>query len=341
MQLKEINEQYFKFYKLDNNLSNPELLTYIEGGTITYNSLSQLKTNATLNASLGVNDSIDFKHVRVAMVLNGVETICGTFLVSTPTSDFEGPMQDLDITCYSTLWPVQADGPDYRYYVGKGVNVVAEVTRILDKFGYTIDISESNKVTSKGIEWEIGSSWLSIVNDLLKSINYTPLYVDFYGTYKSRQYVLPADREIEIVYNSKEVKNILETKMSSELDLFGVHNKFVRYVNDPEVALVATYENKDGPTGTTARGLTHTSFESAEASDYDTLYAICKRAAAEETSIYHKVTIYTAINLEHLYMNCIQLNHYNVSGKFIETSWDIELITGGTMSHNLREAIEC
>ena len=340
MKLKEINEHYFKFYKLDDNLSNPELLTCIEDGTITYNSLSSLKTSATLNASIGVNEQIDFKYVRVAMVLNGIEDVCGTFLISTPSSEFSSHIQDVEIVCYSTLWPVQADGPDYRYYVGKGVDVVSEVNRILNRFGYGIDIPNNFKTTSKGIEWEIGSSWLTIVNDLLKSINYTPLYVDFYGFYKARPYVLPIDRNVEIQYNSKEA-TILENEMISEIDLFGVHNKFVRYVNDPDVNITATYVNKDGPTGTTQRQITHTSFESAEASDYDTLYAICKRDAAEETSIYHKIAIYTAINLEHLYMNCIQLNHYSVAGKFIETSWDIELKTGGTMTHNLREVVEC
>jgi hypothetical protein len=341
MHLKSINEQYFKFYKLDDNLSNPEEISYVESGKITYNSLSQLVMSASLNVTVGPLESVNLKHVRVSMVLNGVEQTCGTFIVSTPTSDIDECVKSIDVTCYSTLWPVQADGPDYRYFVGQGTNVVAEVKRILDKFGYQYEIEDSDKVTSKGIEWEIGKSWLDIINDLLKSINFTALYVDFNGTYRARPYVLPKDRTIEIYYNSKDIYSILENEMKSELDLFGVHNKFVRYVNDPNVDLVATYENKDGPTGTVDRGITHTSFDSADASDYDTLYEICKRDAAEETSIYHKVTIYTAINLEHLYSNCISLSHYDVSGKFIETSWDIELETGGKMEHNLREAIEC
>ncbi|ADZ82487.1 hypothetical protein [Cellulosilyticum lentocellum] len=341
--MQQYNTHYFKYYALDSNMANPTVVNCIEdGGTVSYNSLDSLKTNARLKVSLDTSEIFDIKRIRICSVLNGNELPCGTFLVATPSSQFKSAVQSIDVTCYSTLWPVKVDKCDTRYYVPLGTNAVNEVKRILGRFGYQVIIPDSAKTTSVNQEWEIGTSYLEIVNSLLDSIGYTSLYVDVYGNYVAKPYILPSLREAEIIYDSDDINNIIEPSAESELDLFNVPNKFIRYVNSPEVDLAAVYINSRGITGTEATGIVNVdSQEVNDASDYDTLYELCKKAAEEATSIYHKVTIYTAINPIHLFLNCIQLNHYQLRGKFIETSWDIELKTGGTMTHNLREVIAC
>lgn len=340
--MQQYNTHYFKYYALDSNMANPTIINCIEdGGTVSYNSLDSLKTSASLKASLSTDEIFNVKRIRIFSVMNEVELPCGTFLVATPTSDFENVLQGIDVTCYSTLWPVKADKPENRYFVPKGTNVVNEVKRILSRFKYEVIIPESTKITSIDKEWELGKSFLEIVNDLLQSINYTTLYVDFYGNYRAVPYILPSERIVEITYNEEDIDNILEPRAKSELDLFDIPNKFVRYVNSPEVDIKAVYVNTYGITGTDQTGIINTDIQKIDASDYDTAYTLCKKAAEEATSIYHKVTIYTAINPTHLFLNCIQLNHYQCRGKFVETSWDIELNTGGTMTHNLREVIAC
>lgn len=341
-QYNPVNVQYFNFYSVDKNNQIIEQLKCVEeGGKISYNSLDSLKMSASINVSLGIEEEFNVSRLKITCVTNGEEEICGIFLVSSPSSAKKVGMQNIDVTCYSLLWPLKADGPDYRYFVPQGTNAANEVKRILDKFDIPYIITDSEKTTSKGIEWEIGKSYLDIINDLLESINYTSLYITLEGTLKAVPYILPSKRKVEIIYDEDDVLNILEPTLKSELDLFNVPNKFVRYVNDPVLDLKATYINTIGITGTETTGITTTSFEAVEASDYDTLYEICKKAAETATSVYHKLTFYTAINLQHLFMNCIQVNLLGVNTKVVETSWELELKSGGSMEHNVREVIQC
>ena len=342
--IQQFNTQYFEYYKINKDLSNPVLLDCVESGTISYNSLDSLKMCADLTVSKHYLEQLDIEAIRIYMVLNNEKSLLGTFLVSTPSSTFENISESLEVTCYSTLWLLKADKTDKRYYISKGTNAVNEVRRILnDRFSrYSNMLVDSDKTTSVDKEYEIGTPYIEIINDLLDCINYTSLYVDAEGTYIAKPYVLPKDREVEFTYNEDDVNNILETSCKSELDLFNVPNKFVRYISDAEVDLVATYTNEYGVTGTQATGIINVDAQEVkDVSDYDTLYNLCKKASAEATSIYHKVEFNTAINPNHLYMNCISLKYYRCNGKFIETSWDMQLETGGSMTHNVREVIDC
>ncbi len=339
--MQQYNTHYFEFYDISSYLSQPQKIECIEGGSISYNSLDSLKISASLTVNISNDETFSAKKIRIYCVLNGMSSPLGTFLIATPSSDFE-VVQSIDVTCYSTLWPVKVNKCDERYFIPKGTNVVNEVKRLLLGYEYTVNIPSSSKTTSIDQEFKIGTSHLEIINSLLDSIGYSSLYEDFEGNYCAREYILPENRETEIIYDKDDIDNILEINCKSELDLFNIPNKFIRYVNDPEIELAAIYTNIYGVTGTERTGIVNVDArEVKDVADYDTLYLLCKKAAAEATSIYHKVTIYTAINPEHLYLNCIQLNHHQCRGKYIETSWEIELSTGGTMTHHLREEIAC
>ena len=116
----------------------------------------------------------------------------------------------------------------------------------------------------------------------------------------------------------------------------------MKYVNNPDTPdLIAVYENTNpqSPTSTANRPKNVHSEEVSDVSDVQTLMDMCKRDLENATSKYHKVTIQTAINPEHGYMNTIFLNLNGISGKFTETDWDIDCITGGVMTHQLRESV--
>ncbi|MDY3366751.1 MAG: hypothetical protein SOX52_01440, partial [Zhenhengia yiwuensis] len=196
--------------------------------------------------------------------------------------------------------------------------------------------------TSVTREWEIGTSILDICNDLLQSINYTSLYVNSSGDYIAKPYEMPADRFVDFEYREDDIANIVENNLTSELDYFNVPNVFVKYVNNPDTPdLIAVYENTNpqSPTSTANRPKNVHSEEVSDVSDVQTLMDMCKRDLENATSKYHKVTIQTAINPEHGYMNTIFLNLNGISGKFTETDWDIDCNTGGVMTHQLRESV--
>lgn len=335
--------EHFRYYLLTNEGNFKRELTNVESCSVSYNSLSRLKQSASITISLNLNEKLDANDmIRVIHVLNEKETPIGTFLISTPISNINPFMKTIDIECYSTLWLLDANKTISRLAVYKGTNVVNEIIRILGEYNIHISIAPSTKTTSTDREWEIGTPILDICNDLLKSINYTTLYIDALGAFSAKEYELPQDRGIEFAYDETDKSNILEDSIKSEIDLFDVPNIFVKYVNNPDAPnLIGSFENSNpqSPTSTANRPKNVNSEEVQDAADVQTLVDMCKRDAASVANKYHKIEFRTAINPNHTYMNCIYINLNTLIGKFTETSWDIECKTGGVMTHAAREVL--
>ena len=340
--MKQYNSQYFKYIALDKQLGEIQDITcYVEqGGTIEYNSLTSLKASCDIPISLDINEKLNLDAIRIYEVLNGTERPLGTFLIANPSANFTDSIQSTSCVGYSTLWRINANTPSGKFYLPKGTNCINEIKRILDTLGYEYDISESEGTTSTNREWEIGTSYLDIINDLLTVVNYTSLYVDEMGNYIAKPYVLPNDREIELTLDEDDVDNVLEQHLVSEIDLFNIPNKFIRYCSSsPELALYAEYENVYGETGTNNTWTQVDAQEVQDVANYDTLYEMCKKACADANSIYHKVQIATAIQPISTYMSTIQLHQYQVNDKYSCTSFVIHLETGGSLEMNLRKII--
>lgn len=335
--------EVFKYHLLDEKGKFKKELFNVEDCRISYSSLSRLKQNATITISLGLQESMETNdRIRVIHTLNGVETVVGTFLISTPTVNLNPFVKTVEIDCYSTLWLLDANKIIKRFSVRRGTNVVNEILRILNEYEVDMEIIPSNKTTSTNREWEIGTPILDIVNDLLDTINYTSLYVNAFGAFSAKPYVLPQDKEVEFTYDETDRDNILEDSLQSEIDLFDIPNIFVKYVNNPETPnLYGSFENSNiqSPTSTANRPKNVHSEEVQDAADVQTLVDMCKRDAASVANKYHKIEFKTAINPNHGYSNCVYINLNTIKGKFSETSWDMECRTGGTMTHSAREVV--
>lgn len=337
------NKEFFKYALLDSSNKFIRYMNNVESATITYSSLSRLKQNATINIVLGSEEKLDINNrIQIKHVLNGKETDIGTFLISTPVNNLSKFFKSVSVECYSTLWLIEANKTTKRTVIGIGTNVVNEVRRILKDYGVDIFIEESTKSTSVEREFEIGTPILDLCNSLLESINYTHLYVDQKGNFISKQYVLPFERDIDIEYIESNENSIIEPFITSTLDYFDVPNVFVKYVNNPEAEnLVAVYENTNpqSATSTLNRPRNVHSEEVTDVSDVQTLYDMCKKDLQNYTSSYHRISIKTAINPLHGYMNSVYIDINGVKGKFYETDWTMECVTGGTMTHELRESV--
>lgn len=337
-----INHEYFKYELLDDQNIHIKWLDGIESANTVYNSETELKQKATIDITLDLLEDIDINNrIRIYHVLNGVASPLGTFIISIPSENRSSMFKTISLECHSLLWLLYADKVLTRYTIGVGTNVVAEIKRILTGKDLKFNIDDSTKTTSVHQEWEIGTSYLTIINDLLASINYTTLYIDFEGRFLAKPYILGVDRTIDFIYDETDNDNILEGDNSYELNLFDVHNIFVKYVNNPTVMLYAKYENNNpqSQTSTVNRPSNPIAEEVRDVSDVQTLFDLCKKDCSEETNRYATCKINTAINPEHLFSNCIYVNLNGVTGKFLEYEWSIECITGGRMTHRLKKVI--
>ena len=222
----------------------------VTGAKVDYNSLSALKSSAVVE--MENSDGIDYfnDQIRIICIIDGIEYPLGQFLISAPRKVDDGVTSSRDCQCYSKLLILQEDGTVLRKSLPIGTNIIAEVKRMITPYGL-LDIPDLNATTSTVREWEIGTSLLTIINELLASVNYTSLDVSKTGVFTAKPYVLPTDRNIEITYEDNEA-SIIHQQVSTDIDMFGVPNKFIRYTNSADInpPLIAIYENNnvDSPT---------------------------------------------------------------------------------------------
>ena len=240
---------------------------------------------------------------------------------------------------YSKLQILNDDKIEERLCLTAGSNVVTEVLRLINSIETVIPPHAGALAGNR--EWEIGTSKIEIINDLLATINYTSLRVDSEGNYEATPYLLPTDREIDFYYVDNETSVMFDGLIDS-IDLFDVPNVFVRYTNNIDSAnFRSVYENDniDSPTSTVSRGRRIVSCEQVEAINQETLNQITLRDASNASQVYSKIAFDTCIMPIHEYMNTLYLKFGNVEGKFQETSWSFECKAGARMRHECRRVV--
>jgi hypothetical protein len=236
---------------------------------------------------------------------------------------------------------------DTRYRILKDTNYITAIIQIINSAGITkINIPYIDAKIKTDKEFEIGTSKLEAVNYLLQEINYTSIWVDELGNFTANPYILPNDREAEYVYRNDEMSIIRPDTSTEEIDLFSVPNKWIVVATNPETEpLIGKYTNDNGvsPTSTTSRRRTIVDYrEVDDIASQSILDEYVRRIAYEASNVYGKFIFETAIMPHHTYMDCLYCEHtgLGVNNKYIETSWEIELKSGGKMSHSARRVIQ-
>ncbi|HHX61366.1 MAG TPA: hypothetical protein GX707_11750 [Epulopiscium sp.] len=336
----------FGYELLDNNDVWKKDLDTITRCVVRYSSLSQLKIGAEIR--MREDNTVNYQTDRIRPICKiskgnqSMEFPLGIFLISSPNRDIKNTMITREMQLYSKLYLYLGDRIDNRYYVTKGTNVIAEVKRLLGT--PKINIIDSAYVTSTNREWEIGTSKLSIINDLLDSANYTSLRVNPDGYYVADPYVLPSDREIDIEYVD-DIKSVLSPNMTERLDLFNVPNKFIAYTNNPDAPTlrsVYTNTNPESITSTvyTGRVVAAEPIEVLDVVNQEVLDEMVLRSAYNASQVYSHVDFETAIMPIHDYMDVVYLKHKGILlGKYTETNWEIECKAGTYMKHTARKVV--
>ena len=316
-------------------------------GSIDFNSDAVIKRAASLSVK-EVSD-IDFLNDRVKPFLclhtpNGViEYPLGVFLLSSPNRKASNGTIDRDIDAYDKMQILIDDKFDTRYLIPAHTNYIAAVQTILQSAGVSADITPSDKETEVATEYAVGTSKADVVNKLLKAMNYTDLWVDASGKFKSAPYTIPEYRIIEGSYNTDK-QSIVLPGATEEMDIFNAPNKIVRYLEHAERGFMTASAVNDDPNSklsTVSRGRTIVDCEAVtDIADQATLDAYVQRVAAEK-KIYQYVQFNTATMPNHEYLDCYYIinKELNVSGKYIETAWKLDMSIGGKMSHTARKAV--
>lgn len=320
------------------------------GGALGLNSLAQIKRRGTFQLKENELNDVDWLNDRIQpffILNNKYEFPLGVFMISSPIRTLKGKSIYRDVEAYDTTLILLEDKFDSRYRVLKDTNYVTAITQIINSAGiWKVNIPWVDARIKTDREFEIGTSKLEAVNYLLKEINYTSIWVDQIGNITSGPYVLPNDRLVEYTYKNDDMSIIVPDTAIEEIDLFEVANKWVVVATNPETEpLVSRYSNDNAgsPTSTVNRRRNIVDYrEIDDIASQEILDNYVRRIAYETSNVYGKFIFDTAIMPHHSYMDALYCEHTDlgIKNKYIETSWEMDLNTGGRMKHNTRRVIQ-
>lgn len=269
----------------------------------------------------------------------------GRYVLSSPVRLSRGNDVYRDVEAYDQTIILTEDKADSRVLIRAGQPYTNAVLAILSQAGILKTRVENSALQIPvDLEFEIGTPKLTIINYLLNAINFTPLYFDAKGYARARPYVEPVLRSIDRSYASNKL-SVMMAGAQQSMDVFGIPNKFVRYMSSPERGeLVSVYTNTDTASilSVPNRGRVITDVEKVDdIADQVTLDAFTRRAAAEKMQAYETVRLESALMPGHEYQDCIAVinSELGISDKYVETAWKMELKVGGKMAHTMRKAV--
>lgn len=184
----------------------------------------------------------------------------GVYIPTTPGKAYSDEAIESDVDLYDKLLILDQDAFENAYSVPAGTIVTEHITTIIqDATGVPgfVAIEPSTETVTSDLVWEPGTSKLTVISDLLNSINYFALWVDWYGVFRSRPYDSPSDRPESWDFRDDR-EAIYLPKFTSEDDTFDTPNKFIVVGQSdgttPALIGVATNENPDSPFSYQQRG---------------------------------------------------------------------------------------
>lgn len=337
---REVRFEYTISDSHDANLGYIE----IQDGKVSYDSTSEVMrtfSGRVKKSDLLNLDTIDYRVTpwMCLMMPNGKEAkwALGKFIIY-PAMESENDINMIEVSGFD-LGKVALDDKNVtRLFVDSSDLYTTALAVVLNTIYTRTDITESESTKSFPQEWEIGTPKIQIANDLLKGINYNPLYFDEYGVAMCKPHEPIATRSIDFSYFANE-QSVIVDGLKFASDKYDIPNKWVRYTENPELPyLISTYTNddEDSPFSTVNRGRTIVDAGVVEdIASQSVLDAYVARIAAEAMMTTERLE-FTTLNMPgHGFQEClfVDVPVYDISGKYIEVAWEMELVSGGRMSH--------
>lgn len=337
----------FKYNVLRGNAIYSQLIAMQDASapTIRMNDSGPIKTSfsGTFLPNAAVNLLSD--ELQPVLVVNGVEHPLGVFLVST-VSELEDPARSIAVEAYDRGWRVESTKTESMIYFAAGTNYLEAVKTLLEQAGITtvIETPTAAALAEDRQEWAVGTSFLTIVNQLLGEINYKELWFNQNGIAILEPVLTPTAENITHTLDSDDVSSLLLPELRKETDAFSAPNVFICICSnlDMDVPMVATSvnENPASPLSTISRGRRICSVEYvdniANQAELQT-YADKKR---DNSMIRGETLIAQTALLPGFGVDDVTALHFNdFSGICMERAWTMELSVGGTMSHTLEKVV--
>ena len=252
----ESMEQSFEYYEVDPNTWKD--IRKIEN--VKSCSIDRDESSDTLgSASISIVDTLGETYIRAYLLIrqngNNFRVTLGTFLVQTPSSDFDGKNRNVTMDCYTPLLELKENPPPLGYTLMKGENIMERAYEICrENCRAPVVETKLEKVLEANFVSNTDDTWLVFLQDLLAQAKYK-----FYLDEDGKILFAPIQKleQLKPVWTfNDDNSSILYPDINLEHDLYGIPNVVEVVCSTGTEMYTARIVNDDpnSPTSTVNRG---------------------------------------------------------------------------------------
>lgn len=292
--------------------------------------------------------------IQPVMIVDGVAHSLGVFSPSQVEPSERNGVQSMRVEAFDRCWRIRDNYTTELLHIAAGENYITRIQTLLIACGIPVILATpTSEVFQEAREdWDIGTSYLAIVNELLGEINYNPVWFNREGQAVLEPASVPLAENIEhtlsdlpddVLDGAAEIIRMLPS-ISRRTDIYQAPNVFFCICSNPDKSgpLTSRAENRNpqSPLSIQRRGreivkvVKVNNIASQNALD---LYA--ERICNESMISGETIQVATAIQPEFGVADVVALKYGDLVSLCIERAWTMELRVGGTMTHTLERVV--
>ena len=293
-------------------------------------------------------DRVDWltDEIRPDLIIDGTPHPLGIYLPASVRRSENETTQVLHIECYDRGWKVRDNYLEALLHLDAGNNYVNTVNQLLAACGISLiaQTTTEAELTEAREDWGIGTSYLSIVNDLLGEINYNPLWFDADGVAILEPASVPTAENIEHTLDDTDIHSLLLPAISRELDIYSAPNVIICLCSnaDKNGPMVATSENTNpqSPLSISRRGRRIAKVVQVDnIASQDELQAYADRLRNETMITGETIILKTGLLPGYGVNDIVAVRYGDLFAVCIERAWTMDLAPGGIMTHELEKVV--
>lgn len=245
-------QQTFEYYIVDpKTWKDIELIDTVKSSTIQRDAEAETLGSATIDMTESVGES--YIRIYLITIQNGLRERhpLGTFLVQTPSLNFNGRLQNISVDAYTPLIELKESPPPLGYSILKNSNVMDFAYRLArERARAPVVKTECNILLGMNFTASTDDTWLTFLSDLIANAKYN-FALDEMGRILLSPYQDTASLQPVWTYNDDN-SSILYPEISVDRDLYGIPNVvevihsngagyyFVKAVNDDPNSVTST-----------------------------------------------------------------------------------------------------
>lgn len=284
--------------------------------------------------------------LRPDVIINGVTHHLGVFLPASVTEQETDTGKILHVEAYDRSWRIRDNYTESLLHLDAGLNYVAVVQQLLTACGVgLISATPTTATLAEAREdWPAGTSYLSIVNQLLAEINYNELWFDSDGIAVLEPASVPTAANIEHVLDDTNVDCLMLPAVSKQTDIYSAPNVFICICSNADKSgpMIATSENTNpqSPLSINRRGRRIARvIQVNNIASHDELQAYADRLRSQSMITGETISVQTGILPGFGLDDVTGIRFGDLFAVCIERSWTMQLQVGGVMSHTLEKVV--